>query len=194
MTIAVGRRGEKNAPALCNTVDPLLRTSTPKEAFICNSQYMASCAEVANSVSSEFGERGCEVLDLTTRPDLNGKTCVVVLASEVSVQDQIRGPGQSQAPQQAPGDRGYRISYENDEIVRRDFASREECQAFVASLPNGEEWDRTGAICRATLLPGHLVQTEIYRTFDFTSLRTMISSEQTEGMTTLVTSTPACTR
>ena len=44
------------------------------------------------------------------------------------------GPENLKRRDRTPDDCGYYISYENGRTTRRDFASKEECQAFVASL------------------------------------------------------------
>ena len=81
--------------------------------------------------------------------DLIGKTCVVEkylpnkgrykVIFEVSNEVGLVGPENLKCRDRTPNDCGYYISYKNGRTTRHDFASREECQAFVASLTEGEK-------------------------------------------------------
>ena len=100
--------------------------------------------KLANILESEFGGRRCEIINLSKHPDLIGKTCVVEkylpnkgrykVIFEVSKAVGLVGPENLKRRDRIPDDCGYYISYENGRTTRRDFASKEECQAFVASL------------------------------------------------------------
>ena len=104
-------------------------------------------SKFANLLQSEFGGRRCEIVNLPNRPDLIGKTCVVEkylpkkekykVIFEVSKEAGMVGPQKLKRRDRTPDDCGYYIIYENGRTTRRDFASTEECQAFVASLTEG---------------------------------------------------------
>ena len=55
------------------------------------------------------------------------------------------GPQNLKRRDRTPDDCGYYISYENGRATRHDFASREECQAFIASLTEEEKSGEVGA-------------------------------------------------
>jgi hypothetical protein len=100
--------------------------------------------QFANLLKSEFGGRRCEIINLPKHPDLNSKTCVVEkylpdkgrykVVFETSQEVGLVGPENLKRRDRTPDDCGYYISYENGRTTRHDFASKEECQAFVASM------------------------------------------------------------
>jgi hypothetical protein len=100
--------------------------------------------KLANLVKSDFGGRRCEIINLTSRPDLIGKTCVVEkylpnkgrykVIFEVSREVGLVGPENLKRRDRTPDDCGYYISYKKGRTTRHDFASKEECQAFQATL------------------------------------------------------------
>jgi len=105
--------------------------------------------ELANLLESELGGRRCEIINLSSRPELNGKTCVadVYLADsnqyKVTLETKskkvlILGPDNLKRRDRTPHDCGYYIEFKNGRTVRHDFDSSEDCQAFVAALNRGE--------------------------------------------------------
>ena len=104
--------------------------------------------KVANLVSSEFGGRRCEVINLPNHPQLNGETCVVEkyitkkdrykVIFEGSGNAALVGPNNLKRRDRTPLDCGYYISFKNGKMSRREFATKEECQAYVASLGGGD--------------------------------------------------------
>ena len=116
-----------------------------KDAFI-ECVFRCGNRKLADLVTSDFGGRRCEIINLTKHPDLNGKTCVVEkylpdkgrykVVFETSKEVGLVGPENLKRRDRTPDDCGYYISYENGRTTRHDFASKEECQAFVASLTN----------------------------------------------------------
>ncbi|EJK45052.1 hypothetical protein THAOC_36358 [Thalassiosira oceanica] len=104
--------------------------------------------EVARLLESELGGRRCEVVGLSERPELNGKTCVAdeyLPASNqyrVTLETETRealllGPSNLQRRDRTPEDCGYYLEFKNGRAVRHDFDSSEECKAFVAALNGG---------------------------------------------------------
>ena len=99
---------------------------------------------LVNLLKSEFGGRRCKIINLTKRPDLIGKTCVVEkhlpdkgrykVIFEASKEVGLVGPENLVRRDRTPDDCGYFINYKNGRTARHDFESKEECQAFVASL------------------------------------------------------------
>jgi len=92
----------------------------------------------------EFGGRRCEIINLEKNPKFNGKVCVVEkwlpkklkykIILEESGDAGLVGHGNLKRRDRTPTDCGYYITYENGAMVRRDFASKEECEAYVESL------------------------------------------------------------
>ncbi|KAL9187527.1 hypothetical protein ACHAXT_001630 [Thalassiosira profunda] len=100
--------------------------------------------KLATLMKSEFGGRRCEIINLHNRLDLVGKTCVVEkylpdrdrykVIFERSQEAGLVRPENLKRRDRTPDDCGYYIEYKNGRNERRDFASKEECQAFRASL------------------------------------------------------------
>jgi len=100
--------------------------------------------KAANLVSSEFGGRRCEVINLPNHPQLNGKACVVEkyitkkdkykIIFEGSGDAALVGPNNLKRRDRTPLDCGYYISFKNGRMSRREFATKEECKAYVSSL------------------------------------------------------------
>ena len=101
---------------------------------------------------SELGGRRCEIVNLTSRPDLNGKTCVADEYHRESNQYKVTletktkevlviSPENLKRRDRTPKDPGYYIKFKNDRTIRHEFESAEECQAFVAALktPDGAQ-------------------------------------------------------
>jgi len=103
--------------------------------------------KLANLLSSEFGGRRCEVINLPNHPQLNGKACVVEkyitkkdkykIIFEGSGNAALVGPNNLKRRDRTPLDCGYYISFKNGRMSRREFATKEECQAYVSSLDGG---------------------------------------------------------
>ena len=99
--------------------------------------------KLANLLKSEFGGRRCEIINLSKYPDLIGKTCVVEkylpdkgrykVIFETSKEVGLVGPENLKRRDRTPDDCGYYITYKNGTYRRHEFASRKECQAFIAS-------------------------------------------------------------
>jgi len=100
--------------------------------------------ELANLISSEFGGRRCEVINLPNHPQLNGKACVVEkyitkkdkykIIFEGSGNAALVGPNNLKRRDRTPLDCGYYVSFKNGRVSRREFATKEECQAYVSAL------------------------------------------------------------
>ena len=103
--------------------------------------------KLVNLITSEFGGRRCEIISLSKRQDLNGSTCVVEnhlpdkgrykVIFEASKEAGLVAPGNLKRRDRTPDDCGYYIAYKNGRTTRHEFASKEECQAFAASLTEG---------------------------------------------------------
>ena len=105
--------------------------------------------KLANLIESELGGRRCEIINLTSRPELNGKTCVAdeylpdseqykVALETKSKEVLVLGPDNLKRRDRTPQDCGYYIEFKNGRTIRHDFDSNEDCQAFVAALNKGE--------------------------------------------------------
>ncbi|EJK46060.1 hypothetical protein THAOC_35295 [Thalassiosira oceanica] len=106
--------------------------------------------ELANLLKSNLGGRRCEVVNISSRPELNGKTCVadeylpasnqykVTLEKKKSKQVLVLGLDNLKRRDRTPQDYGYYIEFKNGRTIRHDFDSGEECKAFVAGLNKGE--------------------------------------------------------
>jgi len=109
--------------------------------------------KLANLVSSEFGGRRCEVINLPNHPQLNGKACVVEkyitkkekykVIFEGSGNAALVGPNNLKRRDRTPLDCGYYISFKNGKMSRREFATKEECRAYVSSLGGGDVKETT---------------------------------------------------
>ena len=125
--------------------------SNDRDAFIQVTKQSGNI-KLANLISSEFGGRRCEVINLPNHPQLNGKTCVVEkyiakkdkykIIFEGSGNAALVGPNNLKRRDRTPLDCGYYITFENGKMSRREFATKEECQAYVTSL--GGEGDVKG--------------------------------------------------
>ncbi|EJK58672.1 hypothetical protein THAOC_21184 [Thalassiosira oceanica] len=49
------------------------------------------------------------------------------------------GTGNLKRRDRTPPDPGYYVEFQNNRLIRRDFKSNEECQAFITSLGSDEE-------------------------------------------------------
>lgn len=113
-------------------------------------------SKLANLLKSEFGGRRCEIINLPKHPDLIGKICVVEkylpnkgrykVVFEASKEVGLVGPENLKRRDRTPDDCGYYITYNNGRTTHHDFASKEECQAFIASLAE----DKSGEVDAAT--------------------------------------------
>ena len=85
---------------------------------------------------------------MPNQPDLVGKTCVVdkhlpnkgryKVTFEESNEVGLVGPHNLKRRDRTPDNCGYYITYKNGRISRHEFALKEECQAFIASLDEAE--------------------------------------------------------
>ena len=105
--------------------------------------------ELANLLESELGGRRCEIVNISSRPELNGKTCVADEYLPVSNQYKVTletktkevlvlSPDNLKRRDRTPQGCGYYIELKNNRTIRHDFDSSEECKAFVAALNRGE--------------------------------------------------------
>ena len=106
--------------------------------------------ELAKLIESELGGRRCEIINLSSRPELNGKTCVAdeylpdsnqykVTLETTRKKVLVLSPDNLKRRDRTPQDCGYYIEFKNGRTIRHDFDSSEECQAFVAALNKEEE-------------------------------------------------------
>jgi len=119
------------------------KSESNRDAFI-RMCIMSGNTKLAKLISSEFGGRRCEVINLPNHPQLNGKTCVVEkyitkkdkykIIFEGSGNPALVGPNNLKRRDRTPLDCGYYISFKNGKMSRREFATKEECQAYVTSL------------------------------------------------------------
>ena len=105
--------------------------------------------ELANLIESDLGGRRCEISNLSSRPELNGKTCVAdqylpdsnkyrVTLETKRKEVLILSTDNLKRRDRTPQDCGYYIEFKNGRTVRHDFDSSGDCQAFVAALDKGE--------------------------------------------------------
>ena len=109
--------------------------------------------KLAELISSEFGGRRCEVINLPNHPHLNGKTCVVEkyiakkdrykVIFEGSGNAALVGPNNLTRRDRRPLDCGYYITFKNGRMSRREFATKEECREYVSSLGGGGDVKET---------------------------------------------------
>ena len=101
--------------------------------------------ELADLLESELGGRRCEIVNHSSRPELNGKTCVAdeylpdsnqykVTLETKSKEVLVLGPDNLKRRDRTPQDCGYYVEFKNGRTIRHDFASSEDCRAFVANL------------------------------------------------------------
>ncbi|EJK67061.1 hypothetical protein THAOC_11954 [Thalassiosira oceanica] len=106
--------------------------------------------ELANLLKSELGGRRCEIINLSSSPELNGKTCVAdeylqgsdlykVTLETKSKEVLLLDSGNLKRRDRTPQDCGYYVEFKNGRTIRHDFDSNEDCQAFVAALNNNGE-------------------------------------------------------
>ena len=101
-------------------------------------------------LSLDLGGRRCEIVSApSNRGDLAGKTCVV--EEHIKESDQYKvtmeftnevlllGATSLKRRDRTPQDPGYYVECNNNRLVRRDFKSNEECQAFITNLSAHEE-------------------------------------------------------
>ena len=101
-------------------------------------------------MESELEGRRCEIINLASRPELNGRTCVAdeyllnsnqykVTLETKSKEVLVLGPQNLKRRDRTPQDCGYYIEFRNGRTVRHDFDSSEDCQAFVAALSRDQQ-------------------------------------------------------
>ena len=122
---------------------------TSKEACISIAAEELGKHEIANILKSKLGGRRCEIVNLSSRPGINGKTCVAdeylpdsnqykVTLETKSKEMLVLGPDNLKRRDRTPKDCGYYVEFKNGRTIRHDFNSSEDCQAFVAALNRGE--------------------------------------------------------
>ena len=105
--------------------------------------------DFANLLESELGGRRCEIVNLSSKPEINGKTCVTdeylpdcnqykVTLETKSKEVLFLGPDNLKRRDRTPQDCGYYVEFKNGRTIRHDFDSSEDCQAFVAALNRDE--------------------------------------------------------
>ena len=105
---------------------------------------------IAKLMSSDLGGRRREIVSVpNTRSDLVGKTCVVEeyitksnqykVKMEFTNEVMLLGVNELKRRDRTPQDPGYYVECKNNRLIRRDFKSNEECQAFIANLSADEE-------------------------------------------------------
>ena len=116
----------------------------------CVSSARKYCADkLANLIESELGGRRCEIVNLTSRPELNGKTCVAeeylpdtnqykVTLETKTKEVLVLHADNLKRRDRTPQDCGYYVEFKNGRTIRHDFDSSEDCQAFVLSMNKGE--------------------------------------------------------
>ena len=106
--------------------------------------------DLATLLESELGGRRCEIVNLSSRPEFNGKTCVAdehlldsnqykVTLEKKSKEVLVLSHENLKRRDRTPKDCGYYIEFKNGRTIRHDFDSSEGCQAFVATLNRDEE-------------------------------------------------------
>jgi len=123
-----------------------------KDAFIYVTKKQGN-NKLANLLSSEFGGRQCEVINLPNHPQLNGKACVVEkyitkkdkykIIFEGSGNAALVGPNNLKRRDRTPLDCGYYITFKNGRMSHREFATKEECRQFVTSLKGDRDVKET---------------------------------------------------
>ena len=124
------------------------RLGSSREACISKARKYAR-HDLANLLESELGGRRCEIGNLSSRPELNGKTCVAdeylpdsnqykVTLENKTKEVLVLGPENLKRRDRTPQDCGYYIEFKNGRTIRHDFDSSEDCQAFVAALNRDE--------------------------------------------------------
>ena len=100
---------------------------------------------LANLLESKLGGRRCEIVNLSSQPELNSKPCVAdeylldsnqykVTLENKSKEVLVLGHENLKRRDRTPQDCGYYIEFKNGRTIRHDFDSSEDCQAFVAAL------------------------------------------------------------
>ena len=129
---------------LTQHLDVKRKNESDKDAFVRMAIQIFGENKLTKLISSEFGGRRCEVINLPNHPQLNGKACVVEkyitkkdkykIIFEGSGSAALVGPNNLQRRDRTPLDCGYYISFKNGRMTRQDFATKEECQEYVTSL------------------------------------------------------------
>jgi len=125
-------------------------TSQEMKLSLCDALVKNGYIAIANLMSSELGGRRCEIVSApNTRGDLVGKTCVVEeyinesdqykVTMEFTNESLLIGSDNLKRRDRTPQDPGYYVECKNNKLIRRDFKSNEECQAFIACLDADDE-------------------------------------------------------
>ena len=105
--------------------------------------------QLADLVESEIGGRRCEIINLTSQPELNGKTCVAdeylpdknlyKVTLETKCKEMLfLSPDNLKRRDRTPQDCGYYIEFKNGRTIRHDFESSEDCQTSVTAMNRDE--------------------------------------------------------
>ena len=107
-------------------------------------------------IGSEFGGRRCEIVNLVNHPQLNGRTCVVdeYFANKDRYQVILEGskdtvlirPANLKRRDRTLTDCGYYIILRKGRIQRKNFATKEECKAYVESLHANQTADQMAGL------------------------------------------------
>ena len=129
-------------------LDVKKKNESDKDAFVRMAIQIFGENKLTKLISSEFGGRRCEVMNLPNHPQLNGKACVVEkyitkkekykIIFEGSSNAALVGPNNLKRRDRTPLDCGYYISFKNGGMSRREFATKEECREYVTSLGGGD--------------------------------------------------------
>ncbi|EJK47861.1 hypothetical protein THAOC_33393 [Thalassiosira oceanica] len=109
--------------------------------------------KLADLLESTLGGRRCQIVNHSSRPELNGKTCVAdeylpesnqykVTLETKSKDVLVLNPDILKRRDRTPQDCGYYVEFKNGRTIRHDFDSNEDCQAFIAALNNDGETHR----------------------------------------------------
>ena len=112
--------------------------------------------KLTSLIGSELGGRRCEIVNLVNHPKLNGRTCVVdeYFANKDRYQVVLEGSKDSVLIRSAnlkrrdrtPTDCGYYIILKKGRVQRKDFATKEECKAYVESLHANQTADQMAGL------------------------------------------------
>ena len=99
---------------------------------------------LASLLQSELGGRRCKINNMTSRADLNGKTCVAdeylpntdqyKVIVESSKEMLMIDAENLEQRDHTPEDCGYFIEFKNGRTVRHNFAFKEDCRTFLTSF------------------------------------------------------------
>ena len=120
-----------------------------KQCCIARAQAQSN-VELVGILQSKLRGRRCELVNLTSQSEMNGRTCVVeeYLKSSnqyiVTVQGKrkeeiIVGPDNLKRRDRTPQDCDYYIEFNNGRFIRNDFDSKDDFQAFLSAMNREEQ-------------------------------------------------------